>query len=57
VKKSVTQALDLGFKVIVNLASSRAVLPDTIDAVIAEMEEKGAVFVSNADDIIVENFA
>ncbi|MGC7407141.1 hypothetical protein ACPWSH_24765 [Pandoraea pneumonica] len=52
-----TQALDLGFKEIVNLASSRAVLPETIDAVIAEMEEKGAVFVSNADDIIVENFA
>ncbi|NDJ80913.1 nicotinamidase [Vibrio campbellii] len=57
VKKSVTQALELGFKVIVNLASSRAVLPDTIDAVIAELEEKGAVFVNNADDIIVENFA
>jgi nicotinamidase/pyrazinamidase len=41
----------------VNLASSRAVLPDTVDAVIAEMKEKGAIFVDKADDIIVENFA
>ncbi|MDW2035934.1 isochorismatase family protein, partial [Vibrio sp. 665] len=57
VKKSVMQALDLGFKVIVNLAATRAVLPDTVDSVIAEMKEKGALFVKNADDIIVERFA
>ncbi|MDW2334936.1 isochorismatase family protein, partial [Vibrio sp. 1069] len=55
--KSVMQALDLGFKVIVNLAATRAVLPDTVDSVIAEMKEKGALFVKNADDIIVERFA
>ncbi len=51
------QALDLGFKVIVNLAATRAVLPDTVDSVIAEMKEKGALFVANADEIIVERFA
>lgn len=42
---------------IVNLAATRAVLPDTVDNVIAEMKEKGALFVKNADDIIVERFA
>lgn len=57
VKKSVMQALDLGFKVVVNLASTRAVLPDTLDDVIAEMKQNGALFVDCADDIIVEQFA
>ena len=38
VKKSVSQALNLGFKVIVNLASTRAVLPDKCNQVIADLE-------------------
>ncbi|BCN26647.1 isochorismatase family protein [Vibrio alfacsensis] len=57
VKKSVEQALDLGFDVIVNLASSRAVLPNNVDAVITELKSKGAIFVDNADEIVVENLA
>ncbi|WP_423840740.1 isochorismatase family protein [Vibrio mytili] len=57
VKKSVLQALDLGFNVIVNLASTRAVLPESMQEAIAEMQDKGAVFVEHADDIIVEHFA
>ncbi|BBM67283.1 amidase [Vibrio alfacsensis] len=57
VKKSVEQALDLGFDVIVNLSSSRAVLPNNVNAVITELKSKGAIFVDNADEIVVENLA
>ncbi|MGR5133377.1 nicotinamidase [Vibrio alfacsensis] len=57
VKTSVVQALNLGFTVIVNLASTRAVLPDTVDSVITELKEKGTIFVDNADEILVEKLA
>ncbi|AXY03448.1 isochorismatase family protein [Vibrio alfacsensis] len=57
VKKSVEQALALGFNVIVNLASSRAVMPNNVDAVIAELKEKGAILVNSSDEIIIEKLA
>ncbi|BCB44200.1 MULTISPECIES: isochorismatase family protein [Vibrio] len=57
VKKSVMQALDLGYNVVVNLASTRAVLPDNIENVLTELKDQGALFVEKADDIIVEKFA
>ena len=54
VKKSVSQALDLGFKVIVNLASTRAVLPETCQQVITELEQQGAIFVASSDEILCD---
>ncbi|PFG57744.1 nicotinamidase/pyrazinamidase [Vibrio sp. ES.051] len=57
VKTSVLQALALGYNVVVNLAATRAVLADGVDSVLADLKEKGAVFVDKADDIIVEKFA
>ncbi|HHF2902410.1 TPA: isochorismatase family protein [Vibrio diabolicus] len=57
VKKSVMQALNLGYNVVVNLASTRAVLPDNVENVLTELKDQGALFVEKADDIIVEKFA
>lgn len=57
VKKSVMQALELGYNVVVNLASTRAVLPDNVENVLTELRDNGALFVEKADDIIVEKFA
>lgn len=52
VKKSISQALTLGFNVIVNLASTRAVLPEKSTEVIADLEKQGAIFVATADEIV-----
>jgi len=52
VRKSVSQALTLGFNVIVNLASTRAVLPEKSTEVIADLEKQGAIFVATADEIV-----
>jgi len=43
--------------VVVNLASTRAVLPDNVENVLTELKDQGALFVEKADDIIVEKFA
>lgn len=48
VKKSVEQLVGAGFKVIVNLASTRAVFPDNAENVVRELEQKGVVIVENA---------
>ncbi|MCZ4294688.1 isochorismatase family protein [Vibrio sinaloensis] len=48
VKKSVEQLVGAGFKVIVNLASTRAVFPDNAENVVRELEQKGVVMVENA---------
>ena len=53
VKKSVEQLVDAGFKVIVNLASTRPVFPDATDNVVSELVEKGVVMVENAAAITV----
>lgn len=49
VKKSVEQLLDADFNVVLNLASTRAVFADNTQAVVAELEQKGAVIVENAE--------
>lgn len=51
VKKSVEQLVGAGFKVIVNLASTRAVFPDNAENVVRELEQKGVVMVENASAI------
>lgn len=51
VKKSVEQLVGAGFKVIVNLASTRAVFPDNAENVVRELEQKGVVVVENASAI------
>ncbi|MEF1256719.1 isochorismatase family protein [Vibrio sp. M260112] len=48
VKKSVEQLVAAGFKVIVNLASTRAVFPDNAESVVHELEQQGVVMVENA---------
>ncbi|MDC5707629.1 isochorismatase family protein [Vibrio europaeus] len=48
VKKSVEQLLDAGFKVILNLASTRAVFPDNANNVANALAEKGVILVENA---------
>lgn len=48
VKKSVEQLVAAGFKVIVNLASTRAVFPDNAESVVYELEQQGVVMVENA---------
>ena len=55
VKKSVEQLLDANFKVIVNLASTRAVLGQNSESVVDELTEKGTVFVENAAAIQLIN--
>lgn len=48
VKKSVEQLVAAGFKVIINLASTRAVFPDNAESVVHELEQQGVVMVENA---------
>jgi nicotinamidase/pyrazinamidase len=48
VKKSVEQLLDANFKVIVNLASTRAVFSKNVELVVSELTEKGATFAEAA---------
>lgn len=48
VKKSVEQLVNAGFKVIVNLASTRPVFPDATDSVVSELVDKGVVIVENS---------
>ncbi|MDC5820113.1 isochorismatase family protein [Vibrio europaeus] len=48
VKKSVEQLLDAGFKVILNLASTRAVFPDNANNVANALAEKGVILIENA---------
>lgn len=48
VKKSVEQLVDAGFRVIVNLASTRPVFPDATDSVVSELVDKGVVIVENS---------
>ncbi|MDF2153000.1 isochorismatase family protein [Vibrio sp. CAU 1672] len=55
VRKSVQQALTLGFRVIINLAATRAVLPDATDQVIRELSQQGAIFVEQANAIEVDH--
>ena len=38
--ESVMQALDLGYNVVVNLASTRAVLPDNVENVLTELKDQ-----------------
>ncbi|CAM3698002.1 isochorismatase family protein [Vibrio aquimaris] len=51
VKKSIEQLLDAGFKVILNLASTRAVFPENVDQLIQEFFEKGVCLVEGAAGI------
>ncbi|MDE1210667.1 isochorismatase family protein [Vibrio aestuarianus] len=51
VKKSVEQLLDAGFRVILNLASTRAVFPENAITVIGELADKGVILVENSDAI------
>lgn len=51
VKKSVEQLLDAGFRVILNLASTRAVFPENATKVADELADKGAILVENSDAI------
>ncbi|EGA70568.1 nicotinamidase-related amidase [Vibrio sinaloensis DSM 21326] len=51
VKKSVEQLLQAGFKVILNLASTRAVFPDNAEQVAAELTGQGAIMVADASQI------
>lgn len=51
VKKSVEQLLQAGFKVVLNLASTRAVFPDNAENVAQELADKGVVLVESADSI------
>ncbi|MCG9750505.1 isochorismatase family protein [Vibrio brasiliensis] len=48
VKKSVEQLVDAGFRVIVNLASTRPVFPDATDSVVSELVDKGVLIVENS---------
>ncbi|WCP68297.1 isochorismatase family protein [Vibrio tubiashii] len=48
VKKSVEQLVEAGFKVILNLASTRAVFPDNADNVANELAEKGVILIEDA---------
>ncbi|NOI82569.1 isochorismatase family protein [Vibrio tubiashii] len=48
VKKSVEQLLGAGFKVILNLASTRSVFPDNADNVANELAEKGVILIEDA---------
>ncbi|MDC5854072.1 isochorismatase family protein [Vibrio europaeus] len=48
VKKSVEQLLDAGFKVILNLASTRAVFPNNANNVANALAEKGVILIENA---------
>lgn len=48
VKKSVEQLLDAGFKVILNLASTRAVFPDNANNVANALAEKGVILIEDA---------
>lgn len=51
VKKSVEQLLQAGFKVVLNLASTRAVFPDNAENVAQELADKGVILVESADSI------
>ncbi len=51
VKKSVEQLLQAGFKVVLNLASTRAVFPDNAENVAQELSDKGVVLVESSDSI------
>ncbi|WP_433998802.1 isochorismatase family protein [Endozoicomonas sp.] len=53
VKVTVLQLLQSGFRVIVNLAATRALSVDTGHEARKEMEAAGAVFVTNSDEIKV----
>ena len=48
VKKSVEQLLGAGFKVILNLASTRAVFPDNANNVANALAEKGVILIEDA---------
>ena len=48
VKKSVEQLVDAGFRVIVNLASTRPVFPDATNSVVSELVDKGVLIVENS---------
>lgn len=51
VKKSVEQLVNAGFNVIVNLAATRAVFPDSVEAVVNELAAMGAKIVDSAEAI------
>lgn len=51
VKKSVEQLVDVGFNVVLNLASTRAVFPDNANAVVEELKNLGVTTVAQAQDI------
>ena len=48
VKKSVEQLVEAGFKVILNLASTRAVFPDNANNVANALAEKGVILIEDA---------
>lgn len=48
VKKSIEQLVEAGFKVILNLASTRAVFPDNADNVANELARKGVILIEDA---------
>ncbi|MEZ8102326.1 isochorismatase family protein [Vibrio bivalvicida] len=48
VKKSIEQLVEAGFKVILNLASTRAVFPDNANNVANALAEKGVVLIEDA---------
>lgn len=54
VKKSIDQLLGAGFKVILNLASTRAVFPENTDNLAVELNEKGVIVVKNSNSIVSE---
>ncbi|KHT40304.1 isochorismatase family protein [Vibrio sinaloensis] len=53
VKKSVEQLVDAGFRVILNLASTRAVFPENAEDVAQALSEKGVLLVESASELIV----
>ncbi|KLN67191.1 isochorismatase family protein [Vibrio sp. VPAP30] len=48
VKKSIEQLVEAGFKVILNLASTRAVFPDNANNVANALAEKGVILIEDA---------
>lgn len=54
VKTSIEQLRNSGFEVILNLASSRAVFPDSIDKIVAQLRQIGVSVVDNAAEIQVK---
>lgn len=49
VKTTVCQLLDAGFDVILNLAACRGIAPDTTQAAIETMQQRGVILIDNSD--------